>query len=362
MKGFFSKRKNIVLFILLGLCIIINLVSRSAYFVEAYYTSGIYITISKALREAFGRLPFSLGDILYAVLIVFLLFRIIRFFRKLFKRKTDKKYLSKCFYTIAFLILFVYFLFNMLWGINYNRLGIAHQLKLTISKRYSTKELDSLAKDLIVKANANRLLLGRKIFFPNNKTLYNEAVQSYRNAENIYPFLQYQTPSIKSSIFNLPVTYLGTSGYYNPFTGEAQVNTMLPKFTLPYVVCHEMAHQLGYAAEDEANFAGYLSASSSFDPLFKYSVYLDLYLFANRELFFRDSSAAKKNYAMLDTLVKIDLHEYKSFGMKYENPIEKITSKLYSQYLKANQQPQGIETYSNVTAWLIAYKNKYEKL
>jgi len=205
-------------------------------------------------------------------------------------------------------------------------------------------------------------LLGKKISYPNDKTLFNEAVQSYKNTTIVYPFLHYEAQSVKASVFSPVMSYLGTSGYYNPFTGEAQVNTTIPEFLLPYVTCHEMAHQLGYATEDEANFAGYLSASNSFDPLFKYSTYLDLYQYANYELFFRDSVLAKKNYARLDTLVKADLHELRTFWRSHENFVERITTKLYSQYLKANRQPQGIDTYSHVTAWLIAYKNKYGKL
>jgi len=55
------------------------------------------------------------------------------------------------------------------------------------------------------------------------------------------------------------------------------VNTTTPVFTQPFTTCHEIGHQLGYAKENEANFAGYLSARSSRDPAFLYSVYFDLY-------------------------------------------------------------------------------------
>ena len=82
--------------------------------------------------------------------------------------------------------------------------------------------------------------------------------------------------------------YSGFTGYYNPFTGESQVNSTVPVFTIPYTACHEVAHQLGYAKEMEANFAGYLAASTSDDNFFRYSVYLDLFRYANRNLFLLD--------------------------------------------------------------------------
>ena len=89
--------------------------------------------------------------------------------------------------------------------------------------------------------------------------------------------------------------YLGFLGYYNPFTGEAQVNTKVPAFIIPFTTCHEIAHQFGFASESEASFVGYLVIRSGNSPVFKYSAYFDLFGFANGELYSRDSVAAKQN-------------------------------------------------------------------
>jgi len=48
-----------------------------------------------------------------------------------------------------------------------------------------------------------------------------------------------------------------------------------------------------------------------------------------------------------------------AFNRHYTNPIEPFIWKAYGHYLRANRQPQGIRTYSEVLAWLIAYENKY---
>lgn len=344
------------------LCVLIHLFSRSASWVEKLYATGVYPHIGRALRCVFGRMPFSAGDIFYTVFGAWILFRLVRFFVWLFKKKITKQYLRKSMYTLVCTMAVVYILFNILWGLNYNRQGIAQQLQLNVSKKYSTQTLDSLTKALIAKVNANRRALGKNVDYPNDETLYNEAAQAYDSIAKKYSFLRYRTQSIKTPVYNALGAYLGYSGYYNPFTGEAQVNTVLPKFVLPYVACHEMAHQLGYATEDEANFTGYLAASSSGDALFKYSVYLDLYEYANFELWRRDSALAKNNYRMLDTLVKADLHELHTYLKAHENPAGTFVMKLYNQYLKTNKQPQGINTYNAVTAWLIAYERKYGEL
>jgi hypothetical protein len=168
----------------------------------------------------------------------------------------------------------------------------------------------------------------------------------------------YRDVSVKPSLFSYPGLYVGFAGYYNPFTGEAQVNTMDPLFGLPYTTCHEMGHQLGYAKENEANFIGYLAARSSPDPEFRYSVFLDLYIYAIRELYFRDSVLAKGFKGQLAPGVREDLRELQRFNRRYENPVEPWIWKIYGRYLRANRQPHGIVSYSEVTAWLIAYARK----
>ena len=123
-----------------------------------------------------------------------------------------------------------------------------------------------------------------------------------------------------------------------------------------------MAHQLGYGDESEANFVGYLAASASDDPLFHYSAYLDLFNYANGELFMRDTVAARKHYRGLDTLVRADIQFARRFFMQYRSRMEPVVKFFYGQYLKANHQPRGVDTYDEVNGWLIAYRKKYQKL
>jgi hypothetical protein len=151
-------------------------------------------------------------------------------------------------------------------------------------------------------------------------------------------------------------------GYYNPFTGEVQVNTTIPVFLQPYTTCHEMGHQLGYAKEDEANFAGYLAASASKDTLFHYSVYLDLFLYSNRNLFAVDSISAKKYAKELLPQVKSDLKAWREFNIGHRSFLEPLISWMYGKYLQNNQQPAGMMSYDEVTGFLIAYYKKFGKI
>jgi hypothetical protein len=255
--------------------------------------------------------------------------------------------------------LLVYVLFNGLWGLNYDRRGIADQLELTV-KPYSTHELNQLLTRIVIKLNqldSPARVDRSELIHP--RAVFAGAVRSYAELEKREPYFIYRSPSIKSSLFGFLDNYMGFGGYYNPFTGEAQVNTNVPAFTQPYTTCHEMGHQLGYARENEANFAGYLAARHSPDLGFQYSVYFDLYLYAARELYMRDSNLVRTARERLRPGIRQDFRDLQRFNRKFVNPFEPIIRRMYGSYLRANRQPQGIMTYDEVNAWLIAYGNKY---
>ena len=335
--------------------------SVSRGFVEQYYSNGFYIFISRTLRFFFGWLPVSFGDVLYTVVAAWLLWLVIRFIRLLFTRKmTKQKWLSGLRKMLQFVLL-VYIIFNVFWGLNYNRQGIAYQLHL--KPQPETKEdLTLLTSMLLQRVNKARQNLPQKVTYLSYRQTFDKAFTAYQDAQKKYPFLQYRFASVKPSFYSILGNYLGYSGYYNPFSAEAQVNVKMLPFTTPYVTCHEMAHQLGYASEDEANFVGYLAAKSSPDPQFQYSVYFDLFNYANGELYLYDSAASRANYKALDTLVKKDMKDYRLFWQGYQNAIEPVITMLYGHYLKANNQPAGLRTYDFVTALLIDYRKKYGEL
>ncbi len=338
---------------IIALCI--KLIAGNSELVEHYYATGVYTVITGTLRVLLGWLPFSFGDLLYAAVVVWLLWLIVHLIRLLVRKQfTNQKLWSGLRRLVNFALL-VYLIFNVLWGLNYDREGIAYQLQLNLQDG-NEKELHSLAGVLLEKVNACRKQLPNEVSYLSSQNNFSAAVKAYDSAKLQYPFLHYRFSSIKPSLYNILGNYLGFSGYYNPFTAEAQVNTNVPPFLIPYIACHEMAHQLGYASEDEANFAGYLAAKSSHNPQFRYSVYFDLFNYANGELFLHDSLAAKANYRNLDTLVKTDIQAYRRYLQAYKNPLEPIVTVLYGKFLKANNQPAGIKTYSKVTSWLIAFR------
>jgi hypothetical protein len=327
-------------------------------YVERYYSGVIYPWISHIQRMLLGWIPFSVGDILYGLAIIWLIRQVVKWTRAIRRKQVNRAYLKKSGILTATVLLGVYCLFNLLWGLNYNRYGIDYQLKLE-SSDYEKEDLLAVTSQLAERMNAlqpgstePRKQLYRK------RRLFNGAKTAYGFLREQEPLFTYSYPSIKPSLYSYIGNYLGFTGYYNPFTGEAQVNTTVPVFVRPFTTCHEIGHQLGYAKESEANFAAYLSGTASKDSAFLYSMYFEMYAYAARYLYYSDSLALKQINASLSDGVKRDIQELRRFLKRYDTPIETAIDRLYSQFLKANEQPSGRMSYNEVVGMLIAYYRK----
>ena len=358
-------KKVILLVVVLVICFIIRWYSSSQVRVENGYANSFFPSFSGILRLLFGQIPFSVGDLLYSFAIVWLAWKLALFFRYVLKRKSGAEYRKRFklfIYNTIIVLSVIYIIFNLFWGINYNRKGIASQLGLP-EQKYTTEELREMNCLLLDKVNASkRSLLEHQTVYPGNKQLFDKVELAYKNLAVEYPFLSYTPASIKSSMWGWFGNYAGFTGYYNPFTGEAQLNTTIPKFLQPFTACHEVAHQIGYAKEMEANFVGYLAAKASPDTLLHYSVYLDLFTYANRNLFMNDSSSARRYAKDLDSSVKADILEWRKFNRQHQGKLEPMVRWAYGKYLQSNQQPNGISSYDEVTGFLIAYYKKFKKI
>lgn len=343
--------------ILLIFIVALHLIALQPAWIEKFYSAHFYPFISSLLRILTRWIPFSVGDVLYGLAGVWLIVKTIQFFRK----PTWKKFLF-AFRNLVVKCLWVYLIFLVFWGLNYYRYGIGYELKL-YPEMYSTEDLRTVTAKLRDELNSNRRLIDSlHINYADEKTTAAQAIQLYDSAKKNYPFLAYNYTDVKKMLLSDIGNFSGFLGYYNPFTGEAQVNIKVPSCTMPFTTCHEIGHQLGFASESEASFAGYLIIKSGNSPVFNYSAYFELFGFANGELFVRDSVAARQNIKLLDTLVKKDYADYRKYLKDNQNPIEPYFTKLYGNYLKAHNQPKGINSYDEVVAWAVAYYKKYGKV
>jgi hypothetical protein len=344
--------------LLFGMALLVHAFSYFPQTIENQYTAKIFPIISQLQRGLLGWLPVSVGDLLYGLLLLWLLIALLRGIWQVKQLKKANWQALLPIFAKRFLLL--YLVFSLLWGLNYSRMGIAHQMSLKLAT-YSNNELYLLDSLLLQKTNACKLKVAR--LPPTTKDSFAQiATTAYHNMGNQYAFINYHPAAIKPSLWGWLGNYLGFLGYYNPFTGEAQVNTTVPSFLQPFVYCHEIAHQLGYAKEDEANFVGFLAASQSGHPFFEYSAYLDMWLYSQRNLYLADSVAARRLSKQLLPAVQQDIKEWQAFNNRHQNPAEPVVKWLYAFYLKRNNQPAGILSYDAVVGYLVAYQKKHGHL
>jgi hypothetical protein len=346
-----NKKLIITLFLIVQI-VAIQILKQFPEFVEQYYSHGIYVFTSKLMRYAFGWLPFSVGDLLYTLLSIYVIRWMIVNRKRIYKDTLN--WLLDVFATLSL----AYFAFHLLWAFNYYRLPLYKSLDL--EPEYSTEQLLSFTERLIQKSNTIHRQLApndsAKVDMPFTKSeVFDMVKDSYTSLAEHYPHLKYNPVSIKKSIYSVPLTYMGFSGYLNPFTNEAQVDGLIPTYKFPSTSCHEVAHQLGYAAENEANFIGCLAAIHNEDLHFKYSGYTFGLRYCLLEIFKRDKALY---YEILPTVNKGILKNYEEvqkFWRSYENPIEPVFEKTFDNFLKANNQSAGMKSYSYVVALLVNY-------
>ncbi len=348
-----QRRTKLILTIALPIqIVIIKMISFFPEFVESFYSNGIFIYISKALRYVFGWLPFSFGDLLYCVLIILLLRFLIK---KVFRKDVIWK---NVLLDVGATLSIVYACFHMLWGMNYYRLPL-HEI-LQISDEYTEEELTAVSEKLIIQANILHKKLESNdslaVQMPYSKEeIFEKTIPAYDQLNAILPGLTYHPKSIKKSMLSIPLTYMGFSGYLNPITNEAQVNGLILNYKMPTTSCHEEAHQLGFAKENEANFIAALTTINYDDLYFQYSGTTFALKFCLNDLYRRNEEKAICVIEKLRPGIRANYREVNEFWESYENPLEPIFKSTYDQYLKANNQPDGMETYSYVVALLVNY-------
>lgn len=350
-----NKLRNGIALSLIPQIVLVKWLAGHPDWIESYYSTGLYPWVSKFFRTLFGWIPFSVGEIIYTLLIL-LVFRYILRNRK----KIRTKPLLFLRNNVMVLAVF-YFTFHIVWGLNYYRQPLSKTLE--INEEASYEEIKSLTKTLITKTNALQLQITSdstsmvEVPYTRNE-IFDKTIANYDSLDTEMPFLEYVRPSIKKSMFSIMSSYMGIGGYLNPFTNEALVNKKTPVFRFPVVAAHEIGHQIGYSAENETNLIGYLVTLKNDDPYFQYSAKAYALSYCLNAIHRTNEKDFEEVFKGVNAGVKKNYKELQDFQDEYENPLEPIFTSIFSTFLKANNQADGVQSYSRVVHLLVGYHEK----
>ena len=258
---------------------------------------------------------------------------------------------------------FLYMMHTIVWGLNYYAGPLAEDLRLDTST-YNLQELTEATEYYRDQANALAGKVNRDssgvASFEDFSTLANKAGEGFHTLTYEYHYSVFAgcTLPVKELGWADMYSSMGITGYTFGLTGEAAVNPQIPDSTLPFTMCHEMAHRMCIANERDANFAGFLACMANSDPQFQYSGYFMAYRYcynALASLHNADAAAAAarvKNGASDD--LQWDMDYYSAFfSSKKDTLATNVADTVNDTYLKVSGDENGTASYGQVCDLLV---------
>lgn len=339
-----------------------------------WYSSIIYPLLVTSIGRFFGIFPFSVAEI---GLYIFVTFLLLSFMRMLISTIFHKKLTQNNFFLQKHLLkkdpswshygssLFclcacLFFSYTFCCGINYGRTSFAEKYNLETGE-YTLEELNTLCTKLTMQLNTlsdsvSRDSEGLALMGSDVSSRARLAMASLGDS---YPELSGYYPRPKTLLIPAFLSVQSLSGIYSPFTVEANYNSDMVAYNLPFTACHELSHLRGFMQEEEANFIGFLACVNSDDTEFEYSGYLLGWIYATNELYEEDYDTYQKIYSQLSDTVKIDLSANSAFWNKYKSKVAEVSGQINDHYLKANGQTDGVKSYDRMVDLMITWSRSH---
>ncbi|MGE5589006.1 MAG: DUF3810 domain-containing protein [Bacillota bacterium] len=337
-----------------------RLAARVPAWVESAYSRGMFPHIARALHTVFGWVPFSLAEALVELLVFVTLAWLADTVRRIALQPPRRRWGAAWRRLSALVVVLgaAYLAFILLWGLNYGRRPLAESLGLQ-TRPSSVNELTDLCDDLIDRANSLRQQVREDSngFMRLNGSIpdaLRRASLGYERASALYPVLAGTHSPPKGVWVSKLWSYTGIGGVYFPFTGEANVNVAVPASSIPASAAHEMAHQRGFAREDEANYIAYLVDNLHPDADFRYSGTLSALVSAMNALYAQDPGRYKELAVRYSPGVRRDLEQLDAYWNAHEGTVSRTANHINDQYLKANMQAEGVGSYGRMVDLLLA--------
>ena len=332
---------------------------------EQVYALKIYKYISQLGSTLSGWVPFSLAELCIIGLILLAVYLVIRLIRSLHSTQRKKSVEVVSFLsTIGAVASVLYLFFVLNCGLNYNRSSFTDYSGLTV-RPSSVQELEALCAELVEQVNILRPAMqedasGVTALPQSSFQTAQKAKEAFDALSQNYPVLEGSYAQPKPVLFSYLMSYTQITGFFFPFTFEANVNILAPDYTIPATMCHELAHLRGFMREDEANFIGYLACMASDQLELQYSGTMLALLHSMNSLYTEDYEAFLALYQQYDAGVRRDFDYNNWYWQQFEGPVAEVSDAINDTYLKINHQSDGVKSYGRMVDLLLAdYRQRH---
>ena len=155
-------------------------------------------------------------------------------------------------------------------------------------------------------------------------------------------------------------TSMGITGFTMALTGEAAVNPQIPVVSLPFTMCHEMAHRMCIATESDANMAAFLACEANPSMEYQYSAYFMAYRYCYNAIA-RQGTAESQEATLrlrggMNDYLLADWTQYDSFfAQKKDETATKVADTVNDTYIKAQGDDRGLASYGAVCDMLVSW-------
>lgn len=355
--------------ILFALIVLLNVAAwRSSSFCN-FYLKHIFPVLGSGFSRITSVFPFSVGEIMIVAGVVFVIALAVVCVLRLMVRKNWSVRLFSIFgSTFCWVVLALFAVLTCNCFIQYHASAFEEKFMEQVrTDGYTKQELAALRDFIVVNLNdlAEKMPRDESGYLVYEGDMHQTAREAMQCMGERYDQLQGFYPQPKEMYFSNLISQTYMMGYYFPFSMEANYNATMYVVNKPSTICHELAHLKGFIQEDEASLIGYLACVDSEDDFFRYSGYMGVLSYVEREF----QASVNKNAAEYNKHPAISFQVYQDSVFLTEEAWQKVeekavvstqTAKKVSRAattasLKLNGVEEGMKAYEGVVKLLLDY-------
>lgn len=309
------------------------------------------------LSRLTGLIPISIAELFIIFLVIYIPARLVYLVIKAIRIRKWSTFLPFLANLVTITSLW-FFIQTIVWNINYERLSFAENTNIQV-RDSSMQELEALCQSLIKNTNTLRDQVAQKEngvmkVEEGFKSVSKRAEIGYTEILNLYPFLGGKYGPPKPVLLSKIMSHTNIIGIYTCLTGEANIDTDIPDMELASTAMHEMAHQRGFAREDEANYIAYVACKAHPDIDFKYSGSVLALQYSMNALYATDHERYFTLTKSYSPGYLRDLQDEQVYWNEFKGVTRKVADKMNDTYLKLNGEMDGVKSYGRMVDLLLA--------
>lgn len=351
------RTQAVILAVCLSLTILFHLTKHCKGFIDAV-TDWVILPLQWLLRQICSLFAFSVAELAIVLLVAAVLVFLTQSIVQTIRRKGAR--LRTAFTRGATLLCAVLIGttgFDWMWGSFYYRSSFQEQTGI-IAEEVSADALYRVTSYFVKQANetAERIPRGEDgDLSMTPQTIAQLSVSVYDGLEETYPIFAKARTAPKVLVLSEGLSYLNCTGFYFPYLGESNLNGHSPRTAIPATAVHELAHQMGIASEQEANFAAVLSCTQSEYPAFIYSGWQLGLIYLLNALARADRALWEEVQAELSDTVRKDFVRINTYWAQYDTPVGDAADRINSGRQENYGQDLKTQSYGAVVDLLVAY-------